>query len=219
MQNAKYKYLNKRYTNKSGESGFVLRYVNKSEVYFQFDSGWVGCFSMGNIRNGLFKNKLSPSVHGIGFIGDGPYKTYENGKSTRANTAWRNMLQRCYDQGYHVRQPTYIDCTVDEEWHDFQCFAKWFEENYPTDGNSYELDKDALIADNKVYGPDTCCFLTRQENAEVSIAKHYKFLSPSGEIVEVFNLSRFCKENNLNAGGMNDVSTGRQKSCKGWTKA
>jgi hypothetical protein len=217
--NIKYKYLNKRFTNNDGQSGFVLRYVSAREVYFQFDSGYVGCFAIASIRNGLFKDKMSPSVYGVGFIGDGEYKTRENGKTTKVYTTWTSMLRRCYDEKFQVRKPTYIGCSVAPEWHNYQAFAQWFEENYPNDGKKYDLDKDRLVKGNKVYGPGTCRFLTHQQNTEVSHAKHYKFISPDGESIDVFNLGKFCRENRLSQGHMYNVANGKRNHHKGWTKA
>jgi hypothetical protein len=216
MKNAKYKYLNKRFTNKHGCSGFVLKYVNASEVYFQFDSGWVGCFTIQNIRNGKFRDKMQPSVFGIGFFGDGPYKSKENGKITKSYRAWTNMLKRCYDEKSQAKTPTYKGCTVDKNWHNYQTFAKWFEENYPNDGKKYDLDKDYLVKGNKIYSADTCCFLSHQQNTETSVAKRYRFISPSGEEVEIFNLRKLCRENNLDSGNMSKVANGQQSHHKGW---
>jgi hypothetical protein len=215
MQNAKYKYLNKRFTNNDGQSGFVLKYVDCENVYFQFDlTGWVGCFSMGNIRKGKFKDKMSPSVFGIGFFGDGEYKTRENGKNTKVYNAWTNMLERCYDEKFQARNPTYKGCTVDKDWHSYQTFANWYFENHPTDGKDYQLDKDFLVKGNKIYSADTCCFLTPQQNCEVALAKHYTFISPNGEKVTVFNLRKFCRENNLGLGGMLHVANGNRNNHK-----
>jgi hypothetical protein len=217
--NNRYKYLNKRFTNKSGQSGFVLKYVNKNEVYFQFDSGYVGCFAIGNIRNGLFKDKMSPSMYGIGFIGDGNHKPSKNGKHTKVYARWKDMIARCYDEKLQAKKPTYKGCSVSKEWHNFQNFAEWYHENYPADGKDYQLDKDHLVKGNKVYSPDTCCFLTPQENTEASQAKHYKFISPDGEAIEIFNLNKFCKENGLHQGSMRHVAKGNRNQHKGWTRA
>jgi hypothetical protein len=216
IQKAQHKYLNKRFTNNDGHSGFVLRYVNAFEVHFQFDSGYVGCFAIGKIRNGKFRDKMQPSVFGIGFFGDGEYKSKENGKHTKVYAAWNSMLKRCYDEKYQARRPTYIGCSVAPEWHDFQCFAEWYYKNYPADGKDYQLDKDHLVKGNKLYGPDTCCFLTPQQNTETSQAKHYKFTSPNGESIDVFNLSKFCRENRLSQGHMSAVALGRLNHHNGW---
>jgi hypothetical protein len=216
---ARYKYLNKRFTNKSGQSGFVLKYVNKNEVYFQFDSGYVGCFQIGNIKNGKFKDKLHPSVHGVGFAGDGEHKPSYKGKDTRAYKTWNHMLERCYDHKCQEKHPAYKGCSVAKEWHNFQVFAEWFEENYPNDGGTYQLDKDALVKGNRVYGPNTCCFLTPQKNTEVSLARNYRFISPNGETIEIFNLNKFCRENNLIVSHMCAVAKGNRNQHKGWTRA
>jgi hypothetical protein len=71
------------------------------------------------------------------------------------------MLQRCYDNKLHKRHPSYRDCEVCEEWLNFQNFAKWFNEN---NIEGCQLDKDLLIKDNKLYSPETCCFIPQEIN-------------------------------------------------------
>jgi hypothetical protein len=60
-------------------------------------------------------------------------------------------------------------------------------------------------------------WMTLRENMEHAFAKTYKFLSPNKEIVEIYNLEKFCFENNLDPSNMNKVFNGKRKSCKGWT--
>ena len=69
---------------------------------------------------------------------------------------WTNMLQRCYDKKYHIKKPTYIGCSVSKEWLHFTRFKEWFDLNYI---EGYVLDKDILVKGNKVYSPQTCCFV------------------------------------------------------------
>ena len=71
-------------------------------------------------------------------------------------TRWENMLKRCYSSRYHKTRPSYIGCSVCPEWRYFSKFRLWME-NQKWEG--MELDKDLLVKGNKVYGPDTCCFL------------------------------------------------------------
>ncbi len=59
---------------------------------------------------------------------------------------------------------------------------------------------------------------THQENIEHGKSKHYKFINPAGEQVEIFNIRKFCRERNLSHGTMCDVNLGKRKSHKGWTK-
>lgn len=75
---------------------------------------------------------------------------------------WCSMIGRCYYEKYKKNKPTYIDCTVCDEWKYFSNFKKWFDKNY-IDG--YELDKDIIIKGNKVYSPETCCFVPQEINS------------------------------------------------------
>jgi hypothetical protein len=217
---AQKKYLNKRFTNNAGQSGFITKFVNSKEVYFKFDvTGWVGCFNIKQINSGEFKDRLAPSVYGIGFIGDGIYSSKENCGHRKVYSLWKTMIKRCYEPNRLKKFPTYVGCTVAKEWHNFQNFAEWYFENYPNDGKDYQLDKDHLVKGNKLYSPDTCCFLTPQQNTETSQAKTYTFISPNGNKVTVFNLRKFCRENSLDQSHMVHISKGIVKQHKGWSKA
>ena len=85
-----------------------------------------------------------------------------NGKTTRAYAAWHDMLVRCYDANLRKKFPTYADCSVVKEWRLFSNFNQWFTENYI---EGYDLDKDILVPGNKVYGPDTCVFVSHALNS------------------------------------------------------
>ena len=75
------------------------------------------------------------------------------------------MLERCYYEIVQSKQPTYKGCSVCDEWHNFQNFAKWFDENYYQCGNEKtHLDKDILFKKNKIYSPDTCIFVPQKIN-------------------------------------------------------
>lgn len=74
---------------------------------------------------------------------------------------WRNMMNRCYGESYQKRNTTYIGCTVCDEWHIASNFKKWFDKNYV---EGYVLDKDIIIKGNKVYSPESCCFVPEYIN-------------------------------------------------------
>ena len=44
----------------------------------------------------------------------------------------------------------------------------------------------------------------------------YNFISPTNEIIEISNLSKFCKENDLDLSAMHRVTKGFQKHHKGF---
>lgn len=103
-------------------------------------------------------------IYGIARNSRGEFKTRVSGKAVKSYVTWNDMLRRCYDPVIHEKFPTYIDCTVDPVWHDFQDFAKWYVEHEYSD-KGYQIDKDILIKDSKVYSPDTCCFVPHEINS------------------------------------------------------
>lgn len=71
------------------------------------------------------------------------------------------MLKRCYCKPRLKKFPTYNGCSVCDEWKTFSSFKAWFDKNH-IDG--YDIDKDILVKGNKIYGPDTCCFVPKRIN-------------------------------------------------------
>lgn len=72
-------------------------------------------------------------------------------------SVWKTMLRRCESN------KNYSDCVVCDEWQNFQVFAKWLRNNRFY-GFGYDLDKDILSKNNKVYSPETCCLVPREIN-------------------------------------------------------
>lgn len=100
-------------------------------------------------------------VCGVG-INDVEESVANNGIITKAYNRWRSIIQRCYDLRIINRTPNYIGCMVDGRWLFFSNFLQWFAENYV---EGYDLDKDILVKGNKVYSPDTCCFVPHLINS------------------------------------------------------
>lgn len=57
---------------------------------------------------------------------------------------------------------------------------------------------------------------TEQYNREKESSKHYVFSDPDGNRVDVFNLRKFCRDNNLTQGCMVKLQATGHKH-KGWT--
>ena len=189
---------------------------SSKNVEVQFvETGYKTTTQAGNIYRGTVKDYLSPSVHGVGFIGEGDHKRKVNGKVTQTYIIWKAMLSRCYCLKTQSRRPSYKGCSVVPEWHDFQVFAEWFELNHIT---GCDIDKDIKINGNKVYGPDTCLFVTRTENIVEAHAGNFEFISPSGVLTNIYNLNEFCRNNGLAGSAMSNVHLGKRKHHKGWTK-
>ena len=74
---------------------------------------------------------------------------------------WVDMLERCYSAKLQERRPTYVGCSVSEEWLTFSNFRRWMEKQ---DFEGMHLDKDLLFEGNKVYSAETCVFVTSMVN-------------------------------------------------------
>lgn len=143
----------------------VIEYNWYKNVIIEFlDTGFKTKTEGGKIRAGNIKDKLSRSVCGVGFVGVGDFLAFVKRRPTKAYSKWHAMINRCYSDKYQKLKPTYKGCTVCDEWHNFQNFAKWFYENYPDDGEEYHLDKDLKLIGNKVYSPETCMFVSQRVN-------------------------------------------------------
>jgi len=161
---------------------------NKIKIKF-LDTGSVVVSSAGNIRKGVVRDFMAKKTFGVGFVGVGSYKASVNRSHTKQYQTWKGMMQRCYSKFWHKRHPTYIGCTVCDDWHNFQVFAEWFDSNY-VDG--CELDKDILVKGNKVYCPDMCLFVSKNENVVSALSKDWVLNDFLGGTLTVNNLKKFC---------------------------
>lgn len=200
----------------------IVEYKSSMLVEVRFlDTGTVTVSMSHNIRNGRVMDRMLPSINGVGYVGIGDFETGKSGSPNLAYTKWRNMLERCYPSRNNNKNKSYDNCTVCEEWHNFQNFAKWFYDNYPSGGGEWHLDKDIKHPGNRVYSPDNCTFVSGYENIMDSNSKRMyerKFISPNGDIVKVVNVSEFCRDNNLSRYHINSVYNGNRKHHKGWKK-
>lgn len=114
-------------------------------------------------------NKSAKLVHGVG-LNDADYQiaSYAIICGRRKQQwvcpiyiVWKGMLERCYSAKYQLRCPTYIGCSVVQEWHSFSAFRAWM---LSQDHKGRQLDKDILVPGNRVYGPGTCVFVSPELN-------------------------------------------------------
>lgn len=136
-------------------------------MYVEFDDAYryVAKTEYKHCKSGGIKNPYHKTLYGVGFMGVGKYTSKENGKTTKHYQTWCNMFTRCYNPQYFKKTKAYVGCEVCEEWHNFQNFAKWYEDNYyEVDGETMCLDKDILVKGNKVYSPEACVFVPERIN-------------------------------------------------------
>lgn len=134
----------KNHFNKTGDDseGFILKVMN--DIRYKPDDWSRRC--------------MEPVMCGVGYRGS------ENVDcKSESYLKWHDMLCRCYNAKFHERQPQYKGCTVCEEWLNYSNFKVWYDKN-KIRGMELDLDKDILFKGNKVYSPETCCFVPHTIN-------------------------------------------------------
>lgn len=160
-------YYGKQYENKRGVKFKILEYVNRQKVKIVFEEPFVHTkwVEAKHIRNGFsIRSPYEKLILGVGCLGEG---VYNSKNSADAYSVWHNMLKRCYSKAFQGRHPSYVGCTVCEEWLNFQVFAEWYY-NHESYGFGYDLDKDLLVDGNRVYSPEFCCMLPKNINTAIS---------------------------------------------------
>lgn len=160
--------------NRVGETNFnkydskmtIVEYISYSNIIVEFENKFKTKASYKQFLKGYISNPYDKSLYGIGYLGEGKYKTKINNKFTPQYNRWVNMMTRCYNKKTHMVQPTYAECLVDPIWHNFQKFAEWYDKNYyEVDNETMCLDKDILIKGNKIYSPENCIFVPERINS------------------------------------------------------
>lgn len=153
--------------NTLGSKMWIIEYISYNDITVQFEDSYVAEHRQySEFKKGKIKSPNDRSIFGIGYLGKGKYKPYSDDyKATKQYEAWKNMLQRCYNKEFQIKHPSYIGCTVCDEWLNFQNFAEWYNSNYYSiEGEKTCLDKDILIKGNKIYSPKACIFAPQSIN-------------------------------------------------------
>lgn len=197
--------------NNQGVKMKIIRYDCALDIDVEFEDGYIAKNeTYSNFKLGEICSYLNPDLYGVGIFGVGKYKSRIGGEKTKEYKKWNSMIQRCYSEKFQIKHPNYIGCSVCEEWHNFQNFAKWYEENLWSEDCSY-LDKDILVKGNKIYSPSNCvlvdnrlnCLFTKSDKARgelpigVSFHKRDKIFEVSCSTAENRNvyLGRYDNKN------------------------
>lgn len=114
---------------------------------------------------GSVHKKARRLVYGVG-INDAEFSTGHNKEREPSYVLWKSILNRCYGS-ISKKCLYYAHCSVCEEWKTYSLFKKFYDQNYV---EGYHIDKDILKRGNKVYSPETCCFVPPEINT--LIVKH-----------------------------------------------
>lgn len=145
-----------------------------------------------------------------------------NPKLNKVYGLWVDMLERCFSERRKSRGEAYQDTTCSEDWRVFSNFLNDIS-SIPNSKMIYEgwhMDKDLLVAGNKVYSKETVSFVPRQINnllvlkfhkqsglpqgvskkktryiAQISIEGEQTYIGSFGSIKEAYNAYKKAKEN------------------------
>ena len=82
----------------------VTKYINNHNVCVKFiNTNYETTAHICHIRNGLVKDRLFPSLHGVGVVGDA--STTVDGIVLKECTLWRGVIGRCYNNEFHKKSP------------------------------------------------------------------------------------------------------------------
>lgn len=144
----------------------ILEYMGSGFVLIKFiDShSFEKVVKLDKLKKGKVRNPYHPAVCGVGFEGSGDFSVTVNGIRTRTYATWAGMISRCYRTD-NPKYSTYEDCSVCEEWHNYQNFAAWLVNQVGWSSNEdWNLDKDIILEGNRLYSPETCAWVPRKIN-------------------------------------------------------
>jgi hypothetical protein len=146
--------------NRYGSIMKITRYGGWGDVDVTFENGCVIHTNYGSFAKGFTSNPFDRKTYNVGYFGIGKHMSVE-----KSYSIWADIFRRCYNPKCLVKFNTYIGCSVCEEWHNYQNFADWHDENYYIVNNErMELDKDILFKGNKIYSPKTCVYVPQKIN-------------------------------------------------------
>lgn len=178
--------IGKVFTSKNGDSQCVcIDYRTSHDCDIMFlDCGYIKQHvNWHNLQKGSFKSPYTTSVAGVGFIGIG--ESREN--HIDAYGMWARMMERCYNTRIDRRRDiNYADCFVAYDWHNFQNFLSWYDDNLSMykANEPMTLDKDLLYKGNRIYSQHTCLLIPERINIFLTTSKFARGEYPIGVFFE-----------------------------------
>lgn len=147
-------------------------------------------------------------------------KTKDGSKTCSAYIRWWGMFMRCYNPanpGYSQYGAKGV--VVSKEWGNYQDFAQWYYDTcsllgIDPENNNYQLDKDNGLVPE--YSPKVCKLIPVSDNVAKANSKSHWYINPNGDVVEIINLNKFCREHGLSRKQMYRLRDGTCESHRGW---
>lgn len=142
----------------------------------------------------------------VGF--EGKYRVSSHGR------VWSNRRKKYLTPGVNTKGYARVWLFVAGKPHPrsvHRLVMEAFSEDFSEDLQVNHKDENKL--NNRLDNLEMC---TCQYNLEYSKAKYYIVTTPDGKEIEVFNLQKFCRENNLHGGNMHSVVKDNRDHYKGY---
>ena len=154
---------------------YLLSFAALLGQSFLLRRGWIHYPLLPSVRMASSVGKTDTRVCGVG-INDarrvlgyspstqqlGPNSEIVKGKGICPYySRWCSMLRRCYSAACHDQQPTYIGCSVCEDWLTFSKFRAWMVRQ-DDHWEGMHLSHSSISRDNKLYSPETSFFVPRE---------------------------------------------------------
>lgn len=107
-------------------------------------------------------------------------------------TVWRAMQQRG-NPSYWETHKHYTNTSISDGFRSWDLFYEWAViqvgyDCFDDKGKPFELDKDLLGEDNKVYSEDTCCFIPRELNQALAMNQTEKVVDLADKYKNLLSL-------------------------------
>lgn len=173
-----------------------------------------------NIKKGEIKNRMLPTIAGVGIIG----YDIKNPTKHPLYGRWAAMILRCYD----VNNSNYsayggAGVYVDKDWLYFPNYVRDVSkmEHYKeliNDSRNWDIDKDK--SGDKIYSKNTCLIIKKSENCSLSSTSRQKSiyqLTLDGQIVRKWESTKAASASlGISSGNICSCLKGRLKTCGGF---
>jgi len=156
------------YTTNRGFKYKIKEYISAKKVLIKFEpddlcpEGYERYVAKYYVKDGCIDYPFERSVSEIGYMG---YLRKDFKANPHIFSLWDKMIKRCYNPT--LKDKSYLNCNVCEEWHNFYNFHKWYEiqMNNGFYQKGYQLDKDILNPMAKEYSPENCRLVPESINS------------------------------------------------------
>lgn len=211
----------------NGDKYQVVDYLKELVTIKFLDTGYTITVNNAKLSIGCIKDKLKPSVCGVGYLG---YCDEIN--RSKEYTLWKGIIERCYNtKRKDYQKYGNKGVTVCDRW---KCFAYFLEDIKYIEGydkekfykNKLDLDKDikqiGIPINQKVYSLETCVFVDKHINRSITTrtpTKNVSIESIKGDYVLKTNcpVEELAKQINVKTQYITRILRGEAKTHNGWT--